>query len=91
MSDKKTRTVYLMVECEVEEKAIIGTPEEAATRFIDHAVFSKCMGMKGKGYRVEMFGSMVVQKPVVLPDDVKTMLRRDGVKHLTLHEPPRDP
>lgn len=90
MIDKKTRTVYLMIECEVEERGTVGTIEEAAIRFIDHAVFSKCMGMKGKGYRVEMFGSMIVQKPVVLPRDVKTILRRDGAKHAPLHQQLKD-
>lgn len=86
MSDKKTKTVFLMVECEVEEDGCLGTPEERAARFIEHAMFTKCMGMKNKGYRVEMFARMVVQKPVVLPDDIKDILWWDSIKHMSLHK-----
>jgi hypothetical protein len=88
--EPKTTKVYLMVECEVENDNCLGTPEERSARFIEHAIFTKCMGMKNKGYRVEMFARMVVQKPVVLPGDIKDILFRDSIKHLPLHQKLRE-
>lgn len=82
----KTKTVYLLVEREVEDTNILGSPEERAIEVLDHALFSKCVGVKGKGYRSELLGTMIIQKPVVLSDYIKEIIWQESMSQLPLHK-----